>query len=247
MNATVAPSAGPPRRRRALKWAAGIALLLIVLLAAFLWLPEPASPAPQFAWMPAGSIRFPKSISTATIIKYKLLGWLGPLGRPFARYRPDVSVETQLSLRTGPPIEIDRILGAPIATNSEGSRAWILTTSELSEMRRSRESVSDYSKETTRMIVSAADGTTTMCVAGNLILGLTPNLARRAVRLQFSVSAGPLAGLNALTQTNSALSWEATIPNHNAVLVATGSPGAGSNYRLLVVPTRIDARGKPIP
>jgi len=239
--------------RRTIKWVIGIPLLLLVLFAAFLWVPEPPSPGPQFAWIPPASGFPSKRVGARIAIKYKILRWLGPLGRRF-RPQPNVSVETWLFSGDGPPGELERIVGSPISTNTDGARAWILSTNELFAIRQSHPLGPAFWGSVDTATVTTADDTTIICqTSSSFIFYLASSVVRRSIHLQFSAWKGnwpqPVAGgvYAALMRTNPAVSWDATVPNRGAVLIAAGSPGTGSNFWMLVTPTRIDAKGKPLP
>lgn len=261
---TSGPSVQPPRHPRALKWILSVMLLGMVVLGVVLFWPEPGGPA--FAWISPTPIQTWKGrriIYQIRKFKYSVLQLIGPMGRHFA-------VQEMQTIPIGVSIfSADRgLIELPerpaMATNVDGSRAWVLSADQLARLRRSRPL--DPLNGPFNHTVRTYDGTGLIWTFyDNTVIEMFPRAARQSIRLRFAarikggapnqsnplVAAGGRGGTAFAVpafpdvSTNLAFSFEAVIPNQGAVLISTGSARNGTNLWLLISTSGSNAPVKP--
>lgn len=249
---TTAPA--PRRRRRALKWIGGTVLLGIVALAAVAFWPEPGSTGPQFAWLPVKPVYIWKPPNALTRLKFRVANWLGPFARRFSRRRAGVTID--VFVFSADPQQVERTLteGAPLGTNTDGSRAWLISTNNAAAFQQKR--LVQNPPMLSAGSIRTADGIGAAMVSGHFAYDVVPRVAPHIVRLRFSatlteaiVPTPPPPGLTSplTVRTNLALSCDVAVPNRGGVLLENAPSGGGSNFWLLVTASATDSKGNPLP
>ena len=246
-------STAPQRksRRRALKWIGGIMLFGIVALAAAALWPEPASTGPDFAWLPVKPVYIWKPPNAMTRLKFRVAAWLGPLAHRFSRRRAGVTINAFVFSADVQRVEPLVITDSPLGTNTDGSRAWLISTNGVAAFTRKQ-----FALNSTTIgagSIRTADGIGAGLVSGHFAFDVVPRVAPYTVRLRFSatlteaMTPKPMVEGKLIVVTNLALSCEVAVPNRGGVLLENGLSGGGSNLWLLVTASATDSKGNPLP
>ena len=128
--------------RHGLRRLVTVAMLGVLLLAIILFFTRSSKPDPPITWLsPTELARFTQP-GPLTRLKDKLMNLTAPLWRRYWRTQPQILVDSRLMIRSAAAADqID--LGVPVATNTDGMRAWILSPPELSSFLRCRQSGSN--------------------------------------------------------------------------------------------------------
>jgi len=196
-------------------------------------------------------------------IRDKLMQWTAPLWKSYWSSQPQILIDS--SLLTFSAAETDQTgLGAPVATNRDGMRAWILSSAELSAFRQRLNSIPDASLLNRPRAQTAAGasaqtfvGSTARLAGKNVPIGLTLDLAPKvrsgSLELLLGVTStemivSPSANATQVLSTNVALACRVLLPNSGGLVVASCNArhSYGTNYWLILSPTAVDARGNPI-
>lgn len=252
----------PRPRRRAAKWVVGTVLLAIVALAVLFCLPEPASSGPDFAWLQPKPVYVWKPPNALTRLKFRVVQWLGPLAKHLTRRHAGVTIDAAVFSLDSRQIEPLLTGYSPLGTNSDGSRAWLLSTNEFAAYNKKR-----FGLKMTVLgagSIRTADRYGAGMVSGHFAFDVVPRVAPYIVRLRFSATMTeatkgvPRTFRNpggdvyvetngpTVIRTNLSVSCEVAVPNRGAVLLQSGSAGAGSNLWLLISASA-DFGGKPLP
>jgi len=249
-----------PSRRRGFKLgtiASGVFLLAIILFFAI-----STPPDDKVVWLTYGELARIKQGGLLARIKDKLMQWTAPLWKSYWNSQPQILIDSSL-LRFPAAASDQTDLGASVATNTDGMRAWILSPAELSAFRQRLNSIPDASLLSRPRVQSAAGtsaqsfvGSTARLAGKNVPIGLTLDLAPKvrsgSLQLFLGVTStemivSPSANTSVLS-TNFALACRVLLPNSGGLVVASGNAGHshGTNYWLILSPTAVDARGNPL-
>jgi hypothetical protein len=262
-NSMEALSAGRGSRRRAVwklgAWLAGAGLLALVL---FLSLHAKPRPQPRFVWMTPAEFARTTTPGQLTKLKYKLIRLLGPVANWLPQKRTLILVESQFLTLTTEAARQTR-LASPLATNSEGQCAWVLSAKELKGLRQRLKTLPGV-EEFGRPRATTADGGhfrvfqgQTVTIGSNVVpVGLAVDVLPKAAGTSFNLLvrvastesiAAPGIGAPSV-RTNFTAACRALVPNGGAWAVAGGKPpdAEGTNYWLILSTVAVDAAGKPI-
>jgi hypothetical protein len=214
----------------------------------------------------------PNQFSIATrpgpLHRFKVL--LVSMAGPFRRfYRPNhanILIASHL-VSLSADWEGSESLGAPTATNTDGTRAWILTENELGAFRNLLQTAPGYNLMVSPRVVTA-DGTTagvsvtdTISIPSpdgsirrvpvGLTMDLSPKLVSHAIRLVvglLSTSKGPITNGAITIKTNGVVNSRVRLPNGGALILNVGEtrPGASTNFWIIVSPTATDSKGQRV-
>ena len=247
-------------RRTALKLgiiASGVLLLAITFLCF-----HPTPTDGKVVWLTADELARLKQGGPLARIKDKLMQWTAPLWNSYWNRQPQILIDSRLFTLSAAAAD-QTGLGAPVATNSDGMHAWILSPAELSSLLQRLKTTPDASL-LSRPRAQTAPGTSARTFFGNTVLvagknvpvGLTleasPKVHSGSIQLLLDVTstesvASPAANAAALS-TNLAVTCRVLLPNSGGLVVANDneSHAHGTNYWLILSPTAVDARGQPI-
>jgi hypothetical protein len=239
-----------------------LALLGVLLLVIVLFLLLASKPVTPFAWLTQAEMARLTQAGPLTRLKDKVMILTAPLWRRYWNRRPQILIDSRLlTLSTAAAEQTG--LGAPVATNSDGMRAWILSPAELSSFLQRLKTTPDASL-LSRPRAQTAAGTSartffgnTVLLAGNnvpvgLTLELSPEVRSGSIQVLLGVrsteSVGSTATNAAALSTNLAVACRVLLPNSGGLVVAGGNSRdlRGTNYWLILSPTAVDARGQPI-
>ena len=254
----VLPIPKPNRRRRRRLVLAVLGMLVLVITLLLILLPRPG---PPFVWLtPAEMARFTQP-GPLTRLKHELMNLTAPLWRRYWSTQPQILVDSRLLTLSAAAAD-QTGLGAPVATNTDGMHAWILSPPELSTFLQRLKTTPDASL-LSRPRIQTATGTKgqmfiggTVSVAGiNTPVGVTmdliPNLISGSIRLTFALTSTEMkapSGQAEALRTNLAVACRVLLPNAGGLVLEGGSArdANGTNHWLIISPTAVDARGNPI-
>jgi hypothetical protein len=217
------------------------------------------APEQTLLWLNPSQYTSATSPGPVTRLKYKVMNLTSPLWQRFRRAKKQVLVEAQfeaIPAGVGEPPG----LGPPFATNSDGTLAWILSPSNLTNFQ-------SFLHETPlvghlgRPRIQTIDGMQAGVFMGNAApnvgrggvgVDVTATIVSPAIRLLVKAQAtepaesGP--GSPVPLKTNLTVACRVLVPNGGALALRTGNPkdSSGTNHWLIISPTAMDARGKPI-
>ena len=244
-------------KRRFILAALGVLLMVITIFLMF-----PSSPVPSFTWLtPAEMTRLTRA-GPMTRLKDKVISLSAPLWRRYWNTQPQILIDSsQWTLSAAASDQTG--LGAPVATDTNGMRAWILSSAELSRLLQRLKTIPDASV-LGRPRAQTAAGTSartffgnTILVAGNnvpvgLSLDVSPKVRSGFIQLLLAFSstesvASPAANAAAI-RTNLAVACRVRLPNAGGLVVEGGNARVanGNTHWLIVSPIAVDARGNPI-
>ena len=246
-------------RRTAIKL--GVIGSAVLLLAIIFFSSNSTPPGEKLVWLTPGELARINQGGPLGRIKDKLMQWTAPLWKSYWNRQPQILIDSSL-LKLSAASADQTGLGAAVATNSDGMRAWILSPAELSTLQQRLKAISDASFLARPRAQTAAGtrartffGNTVLVAGKNVPIGLTLDVAPkvRSGSIQLLVgftstesAPSPLANAAALS-TNLAVACRVLLPNSGGLVVAGGNAGdpRGTNYWLIIRPTAVDARGNP--
>lgn len=257
------PAASPSlknNRRTSLKTALiALGVLLLVIVSFFT---DSAPSGDKVVWLTPAQLARINQRGPLTRAKDRLMHWTAPLWKFYWRSRPQILIDSSLLTLSAAAAE-QTSLGAPVAANIDGMRAWILSPAELSAFQQRLKTASDASLigkpraqtangARARMFV----GNSVLVAGNNVPIGLTadfvPRIVHNSVKLMIAVASTeaitPPSGNRTAVKTNFAAVCRALIPNVGGLVVAgdNAKDADGKSYWLIVSPTALDARGKPL-
>jgi hypothetical protein len=262
MNPEALPTAAPVARRQRRLLIRGICIAAIcVLLATIIFVMSLAHPrANGVVWLTAAQRKQLIQPGRLTQLKWKLMNWTAPLLGRLWGTDPGIHVESHL-LALPPTAGQLPGLPAPVATNTDGARAWILPSSDLKSFLQAAEHldaasiVGSPSVQTGNGTSAQVSMTANISVAGKsvpvgLTLDLTPKVVRDSVSLivgvtSTSASVGPDSNSPPVIHTNLNLICQTWLSNQCS-LVVDGGPARdekGNSYWFVLAPTIVDAVG----
>jgi len=252
----------PFNRHRRTTFKVGIIALSALLLALIIFFCTSTPPDDKLVWLTVGELARTKEGSPFRRMKDKLMGWTAAHWKSFWSSRPQILIDSRLlTLSKAAADQTD--LGAPVATNSDGASAWILSPAELSAFLQRLKTIPDASLVSRPRAQTAAGtsanvffGETRLVSGTNLPIGLTldvtPKVRYGSIQLLFGFTStafvsSPPANTPAVS-TNLAVACRVLLPNSGGLVVAGSNPSyaQGTNYWLILSPTAVGARGNPI-
>lgn len=252
----------PFNRHRRTTFKLGFIALSVLLLALIFFFGTPTPPDDKVVWLTVGELARTKQGTPFRRMKDKLMDRIAAHWKSFWSSRPQILIDSRL-LTLSKAAADQTGLGSPIATNSDGARAWILSAAELSRFLERLKTIPDTSLVGKPRAQTAAGasanvffGETKLVSGNNVPIGLTLDVIPKVrsgsiqVLIGFSSTAfvpSPPADAPAV-RTNLALACRVLLPNSGGLVVAGGnaSHAQGTNYWLILSPTAVGARGNPI-
>ncbi len=252
----------PFNRHRRTTFKLGFIALSALLLALLVFFCSSTPPDDKLVWLTVGELARTKEGSPLRRMKDKLTGWTAALWKSYWSRRPQILIDSRLlTLSKAAADQID--LGAPVATNSAGARAWILSPAELSGLLQRLKTIPDASLLSRPRAQTAAStsanvffGETRLVSGTNFPIGLTldvtPKVRSGSIQLLIGFTStafvsSPPANAPAVS-TNLAVACRVLLPNTGGLVVAgsNANHAQGTNYWLILSPTAVGAQGNPI-
>ena len=238
-----------------------LAVLGLLLLIITLFLMVPSRPGPPFAWLTQAEMARLAHSGPFTRLKEKLMNLTAPLWRRYWNTQPRILIDSRLMTLSAAAAD-QTGLGAPVATNTDGMRAWILSPAEFSSFLQRLNTTPDASLLSRPRAQTAAGasartffGNTVLVAGKNVPIGLTldlsPKVRSGSIQLLLCVtsieSVAASSANAAALRTNLAVACRVLLPNSGGLVVAGGDTDdlRGTNYWLILSPTAVDARGQP--
>src|SRR5258708_2696296 len=195
-------------------------------------------------------------------LKWKAVRVLGPRGRIFTTNKNQIRIEVKL-IPLPPERASQAGLGPAVATNIDGSIAWVMPHEELSPFQHTLMSNRPFQLMGAPRIITFDGGQASLYQGSSVRVGGTsipcgltvdvlPETVGGAIRLLLSVSsidqkAQPPEG-NGMLTTNISVVCQSFIPNNGGLVMAGREikPGDGSVYWVIVHVVAVDAKGKPL-
>jgi len=185
-------------------------------------------------------------------LRSKLSGWAGPLVQRFRKAKRQISIDTEL-VAPSPATQLG--LNSATATNSDGTRVWILSPDQLNALRYRRSRISDAQLQTTermraRLFVGGTPPSGTNYGSPTCTLDILPKITRGSITLVVGASCTYYlpAPRNAIREvrTNIAVACRAAVPNGGAMVLASAKTNEvdGRFLWIIVSPSVVDKRGR---
>jgi hypothetical protein len=255
------PSTSRTRNRRT-----GFKLRIIAsgafLFAIIIFFSISTPPEDKVLWLAPGELARIKQGGAVARIKDKLMQWTAPVWKSYWSRQPQILIDS--SLLTFSAAALDQTgLGASVATNTDGTRAWILSPAELSAFRQHLTTIPGASLLSRPRAQTAAGtsaqmfvGSTALMAGKSVPIGVTLDLAPKvrsgSLQLLLGITSTKMIASTsanaAVLSTNLAVACRVLLPNSSGLVVASGNVthAHGTNYWLILSPTAVDARGNPI-
>jgi hypothetical protein len=188
---------------------------------------------------------------------YKVVNITAPVWQHFRRPKTHIHITSKIlavhGLTTG-----QLGIGDAIATNETGARIWILSPSELDDLRQ-RLKTANGVDVVNAPSVTTADGMPASIFVGQAhpqtlaSIGVSLNLSPKIVAHQFQFAMNAVYsdendGPTMPIRTNLSAAFRVKLPNSGGVLISSpvSKELSGTNYWLILSATAIDGYGKPI-
>ena len=252
-------------RKRGRKRFFWIGTILVVFLSCLtLYFVHETSLGGKFSWLGPASFGPSGPPGPLTRLKWRMRTWpvVAPLLARSRAQQPRILVTS--SIWTIPPAAMNEMtLGAPIATNANGVQVWILPPARLNKL---KQQISGMPGASTLMAPSilllngthgqVQAGTTTNIAGTNLFNGLVIDVEAKTMFSSIKTSVGVTA--TELTnpsdhslpkiKINLTAACQTLVLNNGALVIdgGTARDGKGNGYWIMVSPSALDAKGKPL-
>jgi hypothetical protein len=234
------------------------AVLLVGLAISFVLRSTNPAPEPAFAWLNAAQFVHSGRPGKIKLLYWKVLNFTAPVWQHFRSSKPNIQISSKILTIRG--VESARLsVGTAIGTNESGARAWLLSASELDELRQRLKGV-DEIEIVASPTISTSDGMQAMLFTGQTYaptftpVGITvdviPRIASHQLKLAINTtySESVNATNGSYVRTNLSAACRVLVPNAGGVLIAASDQKdkSGTNYWLLLSATAVDGMGKTI-
>jgi hypothetical protein len=268
------PSTSPPNRTNAFRTRIIIAAIsLVVVIVAIIASNNPA-PGPKFLWLDQSQFASQMQPGRLKTLYFKIVHITSPVWQRFRKPKTQILISSEFlavhGLFTG-----DLGIGPAMATNETSARVWILSPSELDDLRHRLKTANDIDVVNAPRIVTSDGSPASIRITwpgppkgshanvvipigplagGNPFVGVTLDVNPKIVsrELQLAVSAvysepNEDSFMDPI-RTNISAACRVRLSNAGGVLIS--SPVShdlnGTNYWLILSPTAIDRYAKPI-
>jgi hypothetical protein len=253
----------PAERFSVSKWRrVRIVVVLLVVLVSFgvssLIRSRNVAPEPTFAWLQPAQFARQMRPGRLKLLYYKALNFTAPVWQRFRSPKTSVVIDSKIFAVHGATIG-QLALGTATGTNESGVQAWVLSASELRDLRQHIQTLKGADLVSAPR-VTLADGTSASVTFGQsypppmgfvgLAVNVTPKIAAHQFQLAMSAAYSELnqgTGTNPI-QTNLCAACRVRVPNAGGLLI-TGpeiTESGRTNYWLILSPTAVDGAGNPI-
>lgn len=250
------PAKGGRRSALRIGWTA----LGVLLLAVIVFLVVTSLSGRKVVWLTPAEFARSTQPGPFTTFKQKVKTLASPLWRYYRRTRLQIRIDS--SMLTLPAAAAEIRLGAPVTTNANGLRAWILLPAELNAFQARlktnpgallvaapRVQTFDGSQARLSQTMQAPTWGKPTTV---LTVDLIPKVVSGSVKLTTSVTytemTAPPPGKVFAVKTNLTAACRVLLPNGGGLVVEEASvkDAIGNIYLLILSPTVLDAQGNPI-
>lgn len=255
------PTLAAERGRRSALRIGGIAFG-ILLLAIFLFLVLTSLSGRKVVWLTPAEFARSTQPGPFTTFKQKVKTLASPLWRYYRRTRLQIRIDSSMLTLSAAAAEIR--LGAPVTTNANGMRAWILLPAELNALQ------AQFKTNAGALLVGAArvqtfDGsraqlshtmqaptwgkpTTVLALTVDLIPKVVSGSVKLTTSVTYTEMTAPPPGKVFAVKTNLTAACRVFLPNGGGLVVEEASvkDAIGDIYLLILSPTVFDAQGNPI-
>jgi hypothetical protein len=216
------------------------------------------APETNFVWLDQSQFARQMQPGRLKRLYYKIVHITAPVWQRFRRPKTQIHINSKLLAVHG--VTAGQLgISAAVATNETGAQVWILSPSDLDDLRQRLKTVSGIDVVNAPSIITA-DGQPASLAAGHghpktsAWIGVTLNVDPKIVSHQFqlTMSANYTESSDdtatASIRTNISAACRVRLPNAGGVMIAGPEPRGlnGTNYWLILSATAIDGFGKPI-
>jgi hypothetical protein len=250
---SAAPAPVWNRRKRIPVWFIIAATCLGVAMIAIVASKKPG-PEPKFAWIDQTQFMRQMRPGRLTQLYYKVVNFTAPVWQRFRRSKTQIQISIKFLAVHG-VATTDLGIGTAIGTNDTRTQAWILSASELEELRQRMKTMNGIDSVNNPSI-TMADGTSASVFVGQShpqalsFVGASVDVMPKIVshQFQFGMSAiysEPNPRAPTSVRTNLAAGCRLILPNAGGILITSpeSNDPNDTNYWLILSPTAIDAYG----
>jgi hypothetical protein len=236
------------------------ALLCAAVLVLFI---VPSFSSHNFVWLTPAQAAQATQPGPFERVKMTLKGWLAPWLHRYYGLRPNIKIEAKLMVIPR-DATMPGVLGAPIVTNADGTRAWILSSPELLSLRQNLNSNQHIAVQFAPIIQTGNGMQARMSMGQSIPLGPTnrqpvvagrkanaswinvglsidvmPQAVSGSVRLPLIITSTELAGPaitgGPILRTNFSVACRALIPDAGALVINCRDVGGASPTNYLLI------------
>jgi hypothetical protein len=250
------PVSVPNRTRFTGIWLIIAAASLVVVFVAIVASRHPA-PEPNFVWLDQSQFARQTRPGRLKTLYFKIVRITAPIWQRFRRPKTNILIDSKIMAVHGASTS-DLGVGAAMATNKSGVQIWMLSPSELHDLRQRLKTAQGIDLVNAPRIVDV-DGMTASIFVGQSLphtsapvgvtIDVTPKIAIH--QLQLAINALYTEQNDSPTiplRTNLSAAFRVRLSNAGGLLISTpiSRDLNRTNYWLILESTAIDGRGKPI-
>src|SRR6267142_3181694 len=236
-------------------WFAIAAACLMAVIVVAIISSNHAPPEPNFVWLDQSQFARQMQPGRLKLLYYKVVNFTAPVWQRFRRPKTHIEIKAKILAVHG-VTSGDLGIGTAMATNESGAQVWILSPSELEDLRQRLKTASGIDVVNAASIITA-DGQPASLAAGHghpktsAWIGVTLNVDPKVASHQFqlAMSANYTESNDDIASTpictNISAACRVRLLNADGVLIA--SPVSkdlyGTNYWLILSTTAIDGFG----
>lgn len=253
------PASSSPRPKRVhVGIVIAVLALVVVMIVGISTASRKAATKPRFVWLDQAQFARQMRPGRLKALYYKALHLSAPLWQRFQRPKTQIAIATKIYAVHG--IKTEQLdLGTPTGTNDARTEVWILSPSQLKELRQRVKSLNGIDLVNAPIVVTL-DGMSASVASGQSLpltgtfvgvtLGISPKIASHEVQLGLGAVYSEVEqnkGSSAI-RTNLCAACRVRLPNAGGLLMkgANSRDNNATNYWLLLCPTAIDAAGNAI-
>jgi len=250
------PSTPAPNRTRTIRTGIFIAAMGLVVAIVTIFTSNKPKPEPTFVWLDQSQFSRQMQPGRLKRLYYKVVNLTAPVWQRFRRPKTQIQIAAKILAVKG--VTTGQLgIGVAIATNDSGTQVWILSATELNDLRQ-RLPTNGFEAVSTPSITTV-DGLSASIFSGHTLpqtsasigvsMYVSPKIASHDVHLAINaVYTEPNDSPIIPVRTNISAACRVRLPNAGGVVIM--SPPAkdaySTNYWLILSPTAIDGYGKPI-
>jgi len=238
-------------------WFAIAAACLMAVIVVAIISSNHAPPEPNFVWLDQSQFARRMQPGRLKRLYYKVVNFTAPVWQHFRRPKTHILIGSKIlavhGVTTG-----ELAIGAAIASNETGAQVWLLSPSELDDLRQ-RLKTENGIDVANALSVMTADGEPATVFLGytqpqtfasiGVVLDVSPKIASHQFQLAMNaVYTQENDNSTAPIRTNLSAACRVRLPNAGGVLISSpvSKDPNGTNYWLILAATAIDGFGKPI-
>jgi hypothetical protein len=256
-SATPAPVSHRPKRLRVWVFIAAACLVAVIVAIIASNSPNNTAPEPNFVWLDQSQFARPMQPGRLKRLYYKVVNITAPVWKHFTQPKTTILIDSKIlavhGLSRG-----DAGIRAAMATNQTGAQIWMLSPSELDDLRKRLKTAHGIDVVNAPRIMDS-DGMPASIFVGQALprtsasVGVTidviPKIAAHHLQLAINgLYTEPNDNPTIPIRTNLSAAFRVILSNAGGLLIS--SPLSrdlnGTNYWLILSATAIDGSGKPI-